>query len=59
MSHQPTLTPQIAAGLFIAAGAMWCAAAWLGDEAAFYGIGAMFVLIGLGNLARARKGRAS
>ena len=59
MSRKPTLTPQFAAGLFIAAGVMWCVAAWMGDQAAFYGIGAMFVILGLANLARARKGRAS
>lgn len=59
MSHKPTLSPQVASGLFIAAGAMWCLAAWMGKEAAFYGVGAMFVLLGIANLARARRGGAS
>ena len=59
MSQKPTISPRFAAALFIAAGVMWCAAAWLGDETAFYGIGAMFVILGLTTLARARKGVAS
>lgn len=59
MSKTSTISPKLAAGLFIAAGVMWCAAAWMGDQVAFYGVGAMFVILGLANLARARKAARS
>ena len=59
MSDKPTISPRLGAALFIAAGAMWCAAAWLGDQLAFYGVGAMFVILGLANLSRQGKGKPS
>jgi hypothetical protein len=55
MSQKRTVSPKLAAGLFIAAGVMWCVAGWMGGQAAFYAIGALFVILGLANLARARK----
>jgi len=59
MSQNLLRSPQFAGALFIAGGVMWFAAAWLGEQAAFYGVGVMFVLLGIANLVRARKGRAS
>ena len=59
MSGQPTISPRLGAALFIAAGAMWCAAAWLSDQLAFYGVGAMFVILGLANLSRQGKDEPS
>ena len=38
--------------LFLAAGAMFFVAAWLGKQPAFYGIGAMFIALGAGALHR-------
>jgi len=55
MSQKLIRSPKFAGALFIAGGVMWFAAAWLGDQPIFYGIGAMFVLLGIANLARARK----
>ncbi|WP_291839443.1 hypothetical protein [Brevundimonas sp.] len=60
MSQNLLRTLQFAGVLLIAGGAMAFAVASLGvPEAAFLGLGVMAVLVGMHNLAQARKGRAS
>ncbi|HWQ85530.1 hypothetical protein [Brevundimonas sp.] len=56
MTERRIISARTGGALFAAAGLLWFAAAWLGDEVAFYGVGVMFVLLGLATFARSRKG---
>ena len=58
MTGRGIISPRTGGVLFIMAGLLWFAAAWLGDEVAFYGVGVMFVLLGLATFARSRKRNA-
>ncbi|MDY6923320.1 MAG: hypothetical protein SWI22_05090 [Pseudomonadota bacterium] len=55
MSERKLSDSRVSGVLLMAAGAMWFLAAWLGDQIAFYGVGAMFVMLGVAAMSRARR----
>ncbi|MGV8928211.1 MAG: hypothetical protein ACOH1E_00535 [Brevundimonas sp.] len=54
-----TVTPKdinrLAPLLWLAAGLMFCLAAWLGEQIAFVGVGMMFMMLGLAAWLKNRK----
>jgi len=55
MTKRSTIGSQTSGALFIAAGLLWFLTAWMGEQVAFYGVGTMFVILGLAAFAQARK----
>jgi uncharacterized membrane protein HdeD (DUF308 family) len=49
--------PYLAGILFLVAGVLFFVAAALGKQTAYYGIGAAFIVLGVGGLAKARADR--